>query len=60
VFCSAHPITGGDGMKAQDYWQMFLETGAPEMYLLYNKARKMETSYVPDNTGSGTAGHSLQ
>ena len=50
----------GMQMTSQDYWQIFLETGAPEMYLLYNKALKMETSYVPDNTGAGTAGHSLQ
>ena len=47
-------------MTSQDYWQMFMETGAPEMYLLYNRARKMETSYVTDNPGAGTAGHSLQ
>lgn len=47
-------------MTSQDYWQIFLETGAPEIYLLYNKALKMETSYVPDNTGTGTASHSLQ
>ena len=47
-------------MHSQDYWQIFLETGAPEIYLLYNKARKTETSYVPDNTGIGGEGHSLQ
>ena len=47
-------------MTSQDYWQIFLETGAPEMYLLYNKARKTETKYVPDNTGTGSAGYSLQ
>ena len=47
-------------MTSQDYWQIFLETGAPEMYLLYNKALKMETRYVPDNTGAGAASHSLQ
>jgi len=29
-------------MNAQNYWQLFLETGAPEMYLLYNEARKVE------------------
>jgi len=60
VFCSAHPITGGDGMKAQDYWQMFLETGAPEMYLLYNNARRMEGLHVSDDSGTGITGHSLQ
>lgn len=47
-------------MTSQDYWQMFLETGAPEMYLLYNKARKMESVHVLENTGLDTSGHSLQ
>ena len=47
-------------MTSQDYWQMFLETGAPEMYLLYNNARKMEISHVLDNPGPGAAGHNLQ
>ena len=47
-------------MTSQDYWQMFMETGAPELYLLYNNARKMENTHVLDNTGSGAAGHSLQ
>ena len=47
-------------MTSQDYWQMFLETGAPELYLLYNNARKVENGYVPDNSGPGTPGHSLQ
>ncbi len=46
-------------MNAQDYWQIFLDTGAPEMYLMYNKARKMEM-YVPDSQGIGSAGDSLQ
>ena len=47
-------------MTSQDYWQIFMETGAPEMYLLYNNARKLETSYVPENPGTGAPGHSLQ
>lgn len=47
-------------MRAQDLWQVFLETGAPEMYLLYNKVRKMEESDVLDDPGTGAAGHSLQ
>ena len=47
-------------MTSQDYWQMFLETGAPEMYLLYNNARKMEKANVLDNTGPGSTGYSLQ
>lgn len=46
-------------MTSQDYWQIFLETGAPEMYLLYNSARKMEKCDVLENTGSGTESYSL-
>ncbi len=40
-------------MEAKVYWQVFLETGAPEMYLLYNKARKTEKTYVLDDPGTG-------
>jgi len=47
-------------MKANDYWNMFLETGAPEMYLLYNNARKMENNHVPDDTGIGPACQRIQ
>lgn len=57
---AVHPIAGGMFMNAQDYWQMFLETGAPELYLLFNNARKMETNHVLDDSGSGASGHSLQ
>lgn len=47
-------------MNAQDYWKVFLDSGIPEYYLLYNRAKKMEETYVPDNAGAGTAGVSLQ
>lgn len=47
-------------MNAQSYWQLFLETGAPEMYLLFNKARKAEDIHVLDNSGTGASGNSLQ
>ena len=30
-------------MNALDYWQLFLETGAPEMYLMYCKRKSEET-----------------
>lgn len=46
-------------MTSQDYWQMFLETGAPELYLMYNNARKMENPHVFNNTSSGDPSHSL-
>ena len=47
-------------MNAQDYWQMFVETGVPEYYLLYSRAMKMEAGHVFDDSGTGAAGHGLQ
>ncbi len=47
-------------MDSQSLWQLFIETGAPELYLLYNHARKMEDTNVFNNPGPGTADYSLQ
>ena len=47
-------------MNANDYWRFFIETGAPEAYLLYSRALKMEAMNVSENTGSGSAGNGLQ
>ena len=47
-------------MNAADYCNNFMETGAPEAYLAYTRALKMEESHVFDDTGTGTAGHGLQ
>lgn len=47
-------------MDAKDYWQMFLETGVPEYYLLYSKSMKAEVAHVPDDTLTGPAGHGSQ
>ena len=47
-------------MNAQDYWQLFLETGAPEAYLMYSKQLKSEADYVFNDSGSGPAGNGLQ
>lgn len=47
-------------MTSQELWQIFLETGAPEMYLLYNRARKTEEIHVLDDPGTGPAVSSLQ
>ncbi len=47
-------------MDAQTLWQVFLETGAPEAYLLYNKVKHMEERYVPDAQRSGASDHGLQ
>ena len=47
-------------MNAASYWDLFLDTGAPEMYLLYQKALKMEENHVPDDSGHCSSGHGLQ
>lgn len=47
-------------MDPMNVWQMFLETGAPEFYLLFNKMRKMGETNVLEDPGPGTTGHSLQ
>lgn len=47
-------------MESHALWQLFLETGAPEIYLMYNKARKMESLHVFNDSGSGAASHQLQ
>jgi hypothetical protein len=47
-------------MDAKEYWKLFVETGAPEMYLLYSNALKMEDRHVPERSGPGAAGHGLQ
>ena len=47
-------------MNAKEYWKLFLETGAPEMYLFYSQALKMEGQYVPERSGSGPSGNGLQ
>lgn len=47
-------------MNAQDFWQMFLETGAPEMYLLYNQARKTEEPNVLECPGPCPESNGLQ
>lgn len=47
-------------MNAPELWQLFLETGAPEIYMLYTKAMRSEGIHVPDNSGACTAYHGLQ
>lgn len=47
-------------MKANDFWTIFMETGAPEAYLLYSKALKMEETHVSDDPGVGPSSHGLQ
>ena len=46
-------------MTSKDYWQMFLETGAPELYLLYNNAKKTEITNVFDGPGTCSESHGV-
>lgn len=36
-------------MKKDAYWSLFLATGSPEVYLLYNQAKKMESVHVSNH-----------
>ncbi len=47
-------------MDAEELWQLFMETGAPEVYLYYHQARRMEDSNVFENPGIGAQTHGLQ
>ena len=47
-------------MNALDYWQLFLETGAPEAYLMYSKQLKSEDTHVYDRPGHGPESYRLQ
>lgn len=47
-------------MDARNYWQLFVETGAPELYLMYSAALKMEEKNVSERSGAGAEGHGLQ
>ncbi len=47
-------------MNAQEYWQLFMETGAPEAYLMYSRMLRSEAIHVYDDPGSGSARHGLQ
>ena len=47
-------------MPSQDYWNLFLETGMPEAYLMYKNVLKAENSYVFDDSRPGSTGHSIQ
>lgn len=46
-------------MNAQDLWELFQDTGAPELYLMYSNARRMENIDVLDDSGARSAGSEL-
>jgi hypothetical protein len=47
-------------MNAVEYWNLFMETGAPEAYLLYHASQRTEESYVSYGQSSGTSGIRVQ
>lgn len=47
-------------MNTDQLWQTFLETGSPEVYVLYNQAKKSEAANVSDDPRSGIARNQLQ
>lgn len=47
-------------MNAREYWQLFLETGAPEAYLMYSRQIKMEGMHVSDDSGYRPQSNGLQ
>lgn len=46
-------------MNKLNYWQLFMETGAPELYLMH-KASKTEGKNVSDHSGYRPQGNGLQ
>ena len=47
-------------MNSMDCWKLFLETGAPEAYLLYSRKLKSEANYVYDHSGHRPESNGLQ
>ncbi len=48
-------------MNASGYWELFLQTGLPEAYLLYSHEKKMEESHhVSDGSGACPAPNAIQ
>ena len=48
-----------DSVRLSDGY-VFLDTGSPEMYLLYNQAKKMENGNVLEDQRPGIAGNKVQ
>ena len=47
-------------MKSEDYWNMFMETGMPEYYLVFQACKRTEDERVSENTGTCAPGHGVQ
>ena len=47
-------------MQAQENRHLFIETGAPEAYLLYSRQVKSEAQYVREHSGHRPQSYGLQ
>lgn len=47
-------------MRSEDYWSLFLETGAPECYLAFQAAKRQEDANVSENTGACSPSNGVQ
>lgn len=47
-------------MEARHIWQLFLDTGAPELYVIYNKARNAEENHVFNDSGTCSESNGVQ
>lgn len=47
-------------MRSEELWQAFMSTGAPEIYVLYAQAKKVEDAHVFNRPWSGFEGDQLQ
>ena len=47
-------------MRSEDFWQLFMETGAPEAYLMYCRYQKTEGAHVFDDSGDRPQSNGLQ
>lgn len=47
-------------MNAREYWQLFMETGAPEVYMMYTQALKSEGNHVSEHHRPGSESQRLQ
>ena len=47
-------------MNANEYWTMFMQTGAPAIYLMYKNAKQMEEANVSDCAGPCGACNGIQ
>lgn len=47
-------------MRAEDFWDLFLDTGAPEIYMLYIASRNQREDHVSNDSGNRSPGNGLQ